>query len=159
MSVLPNPISIKEAGARERNSPGLKTSTLVKNGFANLARGSTTALISLVLTPFLTRYMSAIEYGAWALILQIAAYTSYLDFGIQTAVGRFIAYSNEKQDEEHQNKIASTSFAMLIVAMLFSIAIFCWIGWNFESFFRGVPKEIVAGTRFSLLLVGFVLAI
>ena len=38
--------------------------------------------------------MSADSYGAWSLVLQLSAYVGYFDFGIQTAVGRFVAHAD-----------------------------------------------------------------
>ena len=61
-----------------------------KNAIANVARGSAAALVAILLPPFLTRLMSSDAFGAWSLVLQLCAFVGYLDFGIQTAIGRFI---------------------------------------------------------------------
>src|SRR5450432_1532076 len=92
--------------------------TLCKNSLANVGRGSVAALVAIAIAPFLTRKMSVEAYGAWALILQIGAYATYLDFGIQTAVGRFVAYTTERGDLRTRNEIVSTSLAALSAAML-----------------------------------------
>jgi O-antigen/teichoic acid export membrane protein len=86
---------------------------VVKNAFANVIRGGATALVAIALPPFLTRLMSPGAFSAWALILQLSAFVGYLDFGIQTAVGRFVAQSNERGDAEHRDRIVSTSLAVL----------------------------------------------
>ena len=75
-----------------------ETLTLLKNALANVFRGGAAAVVAVVLPSFLARLMSTSAYGAWLLILQLSAYVGYLDFGIQTAVGRFVAHSNERGD-------------------------------------------------------------
>ncbi len=40
---------------------------------------------------YLTSRLSVSVYGAWVLILQMAALVSFLDIGIQTAVAKFVA--------------------------------------------------------------------
>src|SRR5438034_7938800 len=95
---------------------------LLKNAAANVVRGGASAMVAIVLPPFLTRMMSADNYGAWSLILQLSAYVGYLDFGIQTAVGRFVARANEKGDAGYRDQIVSTSFAALSAAAVLGVA-------------------------------------
>ena len=94
---------------------------LVKNAIANVIRGGATALVAIALPPFLTRLMSPSAFGAWVLILQLSAFVGYLDFGIQTAVGRFVAHANERGDTEHRDRIVNTSLAVLSLTCLVCI--------------------------------------
>ena len=55
--------------------------TVVKNAVANLVRGGATAAVAIALPRFLTRSLDPERYAAWSLILQIAAYSSFLDLG------------------------------------------------------------------------------
>ena len=80
---------------------------IAKNATANLVRGDTAGLVSIFLPAVLVRQMSQIEYSVWVLVLQVAAYSSCLDFGLQTAVGRYIAIANEKRD--HISAILSSA--------------------------------------------------
>ena len=82
--------------------------TLLKNAVVNVVRGGAAAIVAIVLPPFLTRLMSPDSFGVWSLVLQLSAYIGYLDFGIQTAVGRFVAHANEKGDAGHRDRIVST---------------------------------------------------
>src|SRR5260370_35680474 len=95
---------------------------LLKNDAANVVRGGAAAVVAIILPPFLARLMPADSYGAWSLVLQLGAFVGYLDFGIQTAVGRFVARANEMGDPEHRDRIVSTSFAALTVAGIVAIA-------------------------------------
>src|SRR5580704_14051788 len=94
---------------------------LLKNGLANVIRGGAAAFVAVLLPPFLTRLMSPNAFGAWSLVLQLSAFVGYLDFGIQTAVGRFVAYANEKCDVEFRDRIVNTSLAALSAAGMLAI--------------------------------------
>ena len=124
--------------------------TVVKNAFANVARGMAAALVALAVTPFLTRALPPEKYGAWALVLQLAAYVGYLEFGIQTAVGRFVARGNELSDFEQRDKIVSTALAVLTVACLLAVVV---IGFliaflpRWETGFRSSMKLRGAGGK------------
>src|SRR3954469_24366665 len=94
-----------------------------KNAVANLARGSAAAVVALLLPPVLIRHMTPASYAAWVLTLQVVAYVAYLDFGLQTAVGRYIAFANEKKDSNWRDGIFSTAFAGLTLAALLGILV------------------------------------
>ena len=66
-----------------------------------------TALPALVLPPFLARELPPDAYGAWALALQIASYVLLLGFGLQVAVGRFVAIEQGAPDHERRPGIAA----------------------------------------------------
>jgi O-antigen/teichoic acid export membrane protein len=126
---------------------------LLKNAVANLVRGSTAALVALLLPPFLTRSLSPAEFGAWALILQLSAYVGYLDFGVQTAVGRFVAHANERGDSDQRDKIVCTSLAVLTISGLVA-----WIGSLLLAaflphLFKQLPIALVGQVRIALVLV------
>ncbi len=68
---------------------------IAKNAAANLIRGGTAGVVAVFLPAILIRHMAQAEYSAWVLVLQVSAYCTYLDFGLQTAVGRYIAIADE----------------------------------------------------------------
>jgi O-antigen/teichoic acid export membrane protein len=94
---------------------------IAKNATANLVRGGTAGLVSIFLPAVLVRHMSQIEYSVWVLVLQVAAYSSYLDFGLQTAVGRYIAIANEKRDPHQRDSVFSTAFVGLSIGSVIAI--------------------------------------
>jgi O-antigen/teichoic acid export membrane protein len=141
------------------NKVGFDKLKIIRNAFANVARGGTGALVTIALPPFLTRILSQDAYGTWLLILQLSAYVGFLDFGIQTAVGRFVAHTNELQDFKQRDSIVSTSLAILtgsgLLAMLGLIA----LAWQLPQLFRGMPQALHHDARIALLFVGGSLAI
>jgi O-antigen/teichoic acid export membrane protein len=133
--------------------------TFGKNAFANVSRASSSALLALVVPPFLTRALSPEKYGAWALALQLAAYVGYLEFGIQTAVGRFIAHANERSDFEHRNRIVSTALALLSGACVLALMLIAGLAAVLPKLFKQMPGPLYHDVRVALVLVGGSLAL
>src|ERR1041385_247880 len=92
--------------------------TIVKNASANLLRLVGSGVVALLLTPFLIRMLSRDAYATWAILLPLTLYVSYLDFGMQTAVARFVAYAEELNDLKARDGIVSTAFLMLAIAAI-----------------------------------------
>lgn len=132
---------------------------LLKNVVANVLRGSMAALVAVLLPPFLTRLMSPDAYGAWSLILQISAYVGYLDFGIQTAVGRYVAHCNEIGDVERRDRIVSTSMAALTFAGIAGIIGTLLAASILPAVFRQMPSALLGDARTALVIVGISLAV
>src|ERR1035441_9168438 len=93
----------------------------LKNAIANLGRGGLTGLVALVLPPVLVRHMTPAAYAVWVLILLACTYVGYLDFGLQTAVGRYIAFAAEKQDTAPRDSVFSPVFAGLGLGAFLSV--------------------------------------
>jgi O-antigen/teichoic acid export membrane protein len=132
---------------------------LAKNATANLVRGGVTALVVLLLPPILVRHMPSAAYSLWILVLQTAGYIAYLDFGLQTAVGRYVAYANERQDAQQRDAVFSTAFAGLALAGLVSLALLPIAVWAVPLVFPRVPPALISEMRWSLVIVGSSLAI
>ncbi len=132
---------------------------VLKNAVSNVLRGGSAAVVALVLPPFLTRTLSVDQYGAWALILQFSAYASYLDFGTQLAVGRFVAHSNELGDVEERNTTVSTALAMMCIAALLAAVGLVALAALMPRFFTQMPVNLYGTTRIALFLVGGSLAL
>jgi O-antigen/teichoic acid export membrane protein len=131
---------------------------LLKNAFSNICRGGASALAILLMPPFLTRFLSKDAYGSWLLILQLAAYVSFLDFGVQTAVGRFVAHSNEIGDSELRDRIVSASTAILTTLAIIAILGIAVLVSLLPNLFPQMPLDIQRHAQWALILVGGSLA-
>ncbi|GAM08243.1 polysaccharide biosynthesis protein [Geobacter sp. OR-1] len=138
---------------------GISGKRFIVNALANVASGSASALMALVLPPILVRYLTTEVYGTWALVLQIGAYTGYLNFGIQTAIGRFVAHYTELSEDEQRNRIVSSAFAILTVAAVIGFIMVGILTWKMPSIFHKMPVNLVGDARIALLLVGCSLAL
>lgn len=132
---------------------------IVKNAIANVGRGSAAALVAVILPPFLTRLMTPDAFGVWALVLQLSAFVGYLDFGIQTAIGRFVAHANEKGDSEHRDRILSTAAIALTVSAAVGIAGSVALALIAPRIFHQVPPALLYDLRIALVLVASSLAV
>jgi O-antigen/teichoic acid export membrane protein len=126
----------------------------LKNALANLGRGGLTGLAALVLPPVLVRHMTPAAYAVWVLILQTCVYVGYLDFGLQTAVGRYIAYAAEKQDVAQRDSIFSTAFAGLGLAAFLSVIFLIVAAAVAPWVFPAIPKALIPEMRWALIIVG-----
>jgi len=131
----------------------------IKNAVANLSKGSAAGIVALLLPPLLVRHMTAIEYGVWVLVLQATAYIGYLDFGLQTAIGRYVAYATERQDHEQRSSVFSTAFAGLLAAALLSLVLLFAAVAAVRSIFPSIPTDTIPMMRWALLILGASLAI
>jgi O-antigen/teichoic acid export membrane protein len=132
---------------------------IAKNAFANICRISVGALVSLSVPPFLIGILSKEAYGTWLLILQLSAYVSFLEFGIQTAVGRYVAHHNELGEFRERDSIVSTALAILTgLGLVAIVGIFILAG-QLPHLFAGMPSRLHQDAQLALLCVGSSLAI
>jgi O-antigen/teichoic acid export membrane protein len=132
---------------------------IAKNAFANLARGGISAVVALIIPPFLTKILSKDVYSTWLLIVQLSAYVSFLDFSIQLGVGRFVAHYTELGDFNRRNGIVNTAFALLSTLSIIGIISIFGLAWWLPHFFKDIPSTLQQDAQLSLLLIGFSIAI
>lgn len=132
---------------------------IAKNAIANLGRGGAAGIAALFLPAVLVRHMSQVEYGVWVLVLQVTAYVGYLDFGLQTAIGRYVAFANEKKDLEQRDSIFSTAFIGLCITGGLGIILLAGAVTASKWLFPNVPAEFLPQMRWALLIVGASMAV
>jgi O-antigen/teichoic acid export membrane protein len=133
--------------------------TIAKNVIANVVRGGASAVVAIVLPHFLTRFLGHDRFAGWALMLQLAAYANYLDFGLQTAVARYFAGALERGDHKQRNQLLSTAFAILTAAGMIAMCALGLVAWQLPHIFRSVPLDLVAELRGGLLILGLISAV
>lgn len=127
---------------------------ILKNAAANLLRLAGSGAIALLLPWFLVRRLSTDTYSAWALLLQITLYLAFLDFGVQTAVARFVAHADEVQDPEHRDGIVTTALLLLTLAAAFGLLLTGIAAWQLPRVFKAMPPQLFRQARIALLLMG-----
>jgi len=132
---------------------------VVKNSVANIARGGASAIVAIALPPFLTRSMGSAEYGVWSIVLQLGAYVGYLDFGIQTAVSRYVAHATERQDLKERDEIVNTAMAFLAMAGVAALALAAILSAFLPELFRQMPAAYVHQARMAVLIFSGSLAL
>lgn len=140
-------------------SEGLDRRVVVRNAAANLASGAAGAILAVFLPPFLVRLLDRDTFSVWALLLQIGAYTGLLNFGLQTAVGRFVAHAEARGDPQHSDKIVSTALAALGASAVLAMGIMLALATSLPSFFPDIPPALQDDAMVGLLWVGGSLAL
>ena len=135
------------ARTRQRNS-------IVANASANLLRLAGSGIVALLLPPFLVRLLSTDAYSTWAILMQLSLGVGLLDFGIQTAVARFVAHADELNDEKEREGIVSTAFFLLVGACVLAMLAIGILAWQLPNVFRTMPTSLHGSSRVALLLMG-----
>jgi O-antigen/teichoic acid export membrane protein len=99
--------------------------------------------------------MSPAEYSAWILILQMSAYVSYLDLGIQTAIGKFVAEYDAVDNRDATRRMVSTAFSLLSIAAMAGFILVAVLTYLVPHTFRQMPQSLFHDVRLGLLCVGF----
>ena len=147
-----------ESRGREPEKSGGFVATISKNVVASLARVVAVSLIALVLPAYLTHHLPVTTYAAWVLILQLGAYVSYLDLGIQTGVSKFVAEYNARGDRAGAGRHASAGLALMIFAGMLGMACTLILAWQVPRLFSKMPSNLYHDVRISVVLVGFSLS-
>jgi O-antigen/teichoic acid export membrane protein len=157
---------LRRSGADAVETHGRGSSTgrggpriFIKNSLANLASGLSTAVLSLLVPPVLSRYLSQAEFSAWMLILQLATYTALLNLGLQGATSRYVAHYLARNDRDSASDIVSTAFFTLVLTAMVAAALILVAGENLGRLFPALPASLAGAGKSGLLLMGFALAL
>jgi O-antigen/teichoic acid export membrane protein len=133
---------------------GAPAATISRNVVASLARVLAVSLVALVLPAYLTHHLPVTTYAAWVLILQLGAYVSYLDLGIQTGVSKFVAEYEAKGDYAGAGRHASAGLCLMILAGILGLVLAAGLAWQVPRLFSTMPANLYHDVRISVLLVG-----
>jgi len=132
---------------------------VLSNAIWNAINGSSSAVVAVLVPPFLTRLLTPEAYGAWALALQIGTYVSLFGFGIQMAVGRYVAFHEAREDYASRDGIVATAFWFLAGASVVGWLAICGVALAIERLVPNLAAGLVGQTQWAIVLVGLALAI
>lgn len=133
--------------------------TMAKNAVANLFRSGASWIIVFFLPPLLVRVLDKSTYGVWMLLLQVAAYVTVFDSGIQTAIARFVARIEISQDRLYMGRLLSSVGAVLVVSSLATVLLTALVSWQLTHLFSDIPPSIAHDSREALLVIGISVAL
>jgi O-antigen/teichoic acid export membrane protein len=128
---------------------------LLQGSASNLLRVLLSMVVSLLLPRFMVHRMPPAEYSAWVLILQLSAYVTYLDFGVQTAIGKFVAEYDATGNRDAGRRMVSTAFSSLSIASMLGFGVVAVLTYRVPQLFRQMPSSLFHDVRIGLLCVGF----
>jgi len=76
---------------------------------SNYASKIVTLIGLFFLTPFILRELGRDLFGLWTLVGSVVAYGALLDFGIATAVTKYVAEYHSRGEMEEANRLIATS--------------------------------------------------
>jgi O-antigen/teichoic acid export membrane protein len=83
--------------------------------------------VGFLLAPFVLRKVGVSDYGLWILVSSLTGYASVLEFGISSAVIKYVAEYRTKGERAEMHALVSTALSLYTVlgmlAMLFSVAV------------------------------------
>jgi len=127
---------------------------IAKNAISNVIRGAASAIVAIVLPHFLTHALGRDRFAGWALMLQLAAYANYLDFGLQTAVARYLAAALERNDRDERDRLLSSATALLAGAGIIAILGLGVVAWQFPHLFHSAPLALTGEIRAGVVILG-----
>lgn len=95
-----------------------------------------TVLAAFIVSPIMVRQLGNETYGIWVLIVSISSYFTVLDFGINTAIVRYISKYTALKDYEKANSIYSSSFTIFTILSVIVVSAIAVIGIFFKEFFN-----------------------
>ena len=128
--------------------------TIVKNAIANVVRGGASAAVALILPHFLTHSLGPDRFAGWALMLQLAAYANYLEFGVQTAVARYLAGALEVGDRERCRRLLTNALALLTLAGAVAVCLLRVLVWQMPRLFHSIPLGLSTEIGFGVMILG-----
>lgn len=132
---------------------------VVSNATWNLLSGLSGAFVAIVSPPFIIRALPPAEYGAWALALQIGTYLNLMGFGLQVAVGRYVAQAEALNDRARRDGIVSSAIFFLLAAAALGVAIIWGVAAHIERLLPAIPASVLPGASRAAEVLGLSFAI
>lgn len=111
-------------------------------------------MLAIVLPHYFVRCFRPGEFSLWVLVLQLAAYVNFLNFGIQTAIGRYVAYALGRDDRRQAEQILSAGLQMLTVLAFLAICVLAGVAWLLPIIFRKIDPAMIGTARIMLFWTG-----
>ena len=113
--------------------------------------------VVFLVTPIIVHRLGDTRYGIWIFISSITAYLQMGDFGVRSAMIRFVARYDGLKDREGINRVVNTSSAVLACVAVIVLAITLLAGW-LGRLPSSIPFELAAEARWFLVLSGIQVA-
>ena len=132
--------------------------TLVRRAGANLARGLGGSLPLALLPPLLARRLADDEFAVWILIVQLASYVIYLEFGVQTAVSKTAAAAFAEGDIAKTRGPIAAGMRLLVITAAIGSGFVAVVAALLPALFD-IPHGLTGTARLALLVLGIAAAV
>lgn len=122
---------------------------IVRNSSLRMAQFALGLAISFFLMPFLVRHLGDRMYGLWTLVGSVLGYYGLIDFGLSSAVTRFISRAIGRQDKPEIRAVFCTSFFLFLALGLVTAC----LTWGLCLFLPSFVENAVDLHLFRMLLL------
>ena len=115
-------------------------------------------IVVFLVTPIIVHRLHDLRFGIWLFISSITAYLTVGDFGVKSAIIRFVARYDGLRDDDGINRVINTSSAILscVAAVVLVITLMAAWLWRLPS---SIPAEFVREARWFFVLSGIQVAV
>ena len=110
--------------------------TLATSVIANWAFFIITILVAFIVSPIMVNKLGDEVYGVWVLMVSIGGYFTVLDFGINTALVRFLSKYTAVKEYDKAAQMYSSAFLFFSIAGAFVVVLIAILGLFFKDFFN-----------------------
>ena len=109
---------------------------ILVNIFSNWTSLLVVLAMAFWVSPIIVHKLGNENYGIWTLIVSMTGYFTVLDFGVNTALVRYISKYVARKDFERARAIYSTSFFLFFVISFFVICVSLVLAFFFKTIFH-----------------------
>lgn len=120
-----------------------KARKMVKGSVLRIIEFAANAIIGLAMMPFIIHSLGDKMYGLWIFVGSFLGYYGLMDFGLNTAVQRFISRSIGSEDSLEMNKVANTSLVIFACIGLVVLVMSFAIAFLFPLFIKNIADQQV----------------
>lgn len=113
----------------------MKNSKIFTNIFSNWAYFVLAILVAFFVSPIMVNRLGDETYGIWVLMVSISGYFTVLDFGVNTALVRYISKYTALNDTQKAVGIYSSAFVFFITLSAIATVPILFLGFYFSDFF------------------------
>jgi len=107
----------------------------------------------LLLTPFILNRLESTLYGLWMLVVSVMAYASLLDFGIASAITKYVAEYRAKGQSTEAQQLVGTALVIYLILGSIAVVISIIVAPLFSRIFH-VPPENRSTAMWLVILAG-----
>src|ERR1700686_736360 len=113
---------------------------LFKNILGSWMGLGTSMLVGFFLTPLILHRLGNAGFGLWVLTTTLTGYYGMLDFGLRSAIVRYVARDASRGDWDGVSKTASTTFFLYSLTGSLILLVTLLVSWKFNAVFRVEPE-------------------
>lgn len=136
-----------------------KAQRMVRGSLVRVVEFFGNALVGLILMPFIIQALGDKNYGLWIFVGTFLGYYGLMDFGLSSAVQRFISKSLGDGDVDETNKIVNTALSIFTAVGILSLIISVLIAYIIPITIKNLTYQDIEMFRKLIIILGINFAI